>query len=82
MRLTGRIIDKLGALFPLDTPVSEEAMEYATRWVELDNSKVEDVLALKLRPIEETMADTVTWLYQAGHINRKQAGTRAVAKSI
>jgi nucleoside-diphosphate-sugar epimerase len=82
MRLSGRIIDKLGALFPLDIPVNEEAMEYATNWVKLDNSKVEDVLAFKFRPLRDTMADTVTWLYQAGHISRKQAGTRAIAKVI
>ena len=82
MRLSGRIIDKLGALFPLDIPVNEEAMEYATNWVKLDNSKVEDVLAFKFRPLRDTMADTVTWLYQAGHISGKQAGTRAIAKVI
>ena len=80
MRLSGRIVDRLGVFFPLDIPVNEEAMEYATNWVKLDNSKVEDVLAFKLRPLTVTMADTVAWLYQAGHISQKQAGTRAIAK--
>ena len=81
MRFTGRIVDKLSSRFPLDIPVNEEAMEYATHWVKLDNSKVEDVLDFELRPLTDTMEDTVTWLYQAGHISQKQAGIRAIRKA-
>ncbi|MEH6593777.1 MAG: SDR family NAD(P)-dependent oxidoreductase [Halioglobus sp.] len=74
MRLAGRVFDKVNPYLPSHIPISEEAMEYATNWVQLDNSKVENVLDFEFRPIEESMADTVSWLYQAGHISEKQAG--------
>lgn len=77
MRLTGRFLDHLNPYVSLPLPISEEAMQYATNWVELDNSKVQEVLALELRPVEETMADTVRWLYEAGKISGRQAGLLA-----
>ena len=77
MRLAGRIVDQVNRFFPIETPISEEAMEYATNWVQLDNSKVERTLDFSFRPVEQTMADTVSWLYRAGHINKRQAGVLA-----
>jgi nucleoside-diphosphate-sugar epimerase len=77
MRLAGRIVDRVNNFYPVETPISEEAMEYATHWVKLDNSKVERVLDFDFRPVEESMADTITWLYRAGHISNKQAGKLA-----
>ena len=74
MRFAGRVMDRLGDRVQSDIPISEEAMEYATNWVELDNTKVMEVLEFEFRPIEETMADTAKWLYQQGHISSKQAG--------
>ena len=66
MRLAGRLLDYFHDHISVQIPVSEESMEYATNWVQLDNSKVEKVLDFKLRPLEESMSDTVTWLYRAG----------------
>lgn len=77
MRLAGRIVDRVNRFYPIETPISDEAMEYATHWVKLDNSKVERVLDFEFRPVEESMADTIAWLYRAGHITRKQAGKLA-----
>tara|TARA_R110001592_G_scaffold363372_1_gene686088 strand:- start:207344 stop:208354 length:1011 start_codon:yes stop_codon:yes gene_type:complete len=77
MRLSGRLLDRLHPYISVPLPISEEAMEYATNWVQLDNSKVEKSLDFIFRPIEESMTDTVRWLYQAGHISRKQAGVLA-----
>jgi nucleoside-diphosphate-sugar epimerase len=77
MRLTGRLLDHLHPYISLPLPISEEAMEYATNWVQLDNSKVEGALDFTFRPLEESMTDTVRWLYQAGHISRTQAGVLA-----
>ena len=49
-------------------------MIYATRWVLMDNSKVEQELDFTFRPIEESMTDCIRWLCQAGHITPRQAG--------
>jgi nucleoside-diphosphate-sugar epimerase len=77
MRLAGRLFDHLHPYISLPLPISEEAMEYATNWVQLDNQKVESALDFTFRSVEESMADTVRWLYEAGHISKKQAGVVA-----
>jgi len=74
MRMAGKLFDKLTPYFNLDIPVTEEGMTYATRWVKMDNSKVEQELNFEFRPIEESMTDCIAWLYEAGHISAKQAG--------
>lgn len=77
MRLTGRFCDYLNPHVTFPLLISEEAMQYATNWVELDNSKAQEVLELEFRPVEDTMADTVRWLCQAERISGKQAGLLA-----
>ena len=74
MRLTGKLFDKLGPYLSTDVPISEEAMEYATNWVIMDNSKVEDTLDFEFRAVEDSMKDTIRWLFEAGHLTAKQAG--------
>ena len=39
--------------------------------------EAESQLGLTLRPVEETLADTIRWMYAEGHITRKQAGVLA-----
>jgi len=77
MRLAGRVFDKLNPHIPTHIPISEEAMEYATNWVRMDNSKVERELDFEFRPVEDSMRETVQWLCRAGHINVRQAGILA-----
>lgn len=77
MRLAGRVFDKLSPYLPTDVPMSEEAMEYATKWVKMDNSKVENVLDFEFRPVEDSMTDTIRWLHRTGHISEKHAGALA-----
>jgi nucleoside-diphosphate-sugar epimerase len=74
MRLAGRLADRLGGLVPEDIPVTAEGMTYATRWVPMDNSRVERDLDFHFRPVEETFADSIRWLYEEGHITARQAG--------
>ena len=74
MRLAGKLFDRAAPLLKLDIPVTEEGMIYATRWVVMDNSKVEQELDFTFRPIEESMTDCIRWLCQAGHITPRQAG--------
>ena len=57
-----------------DIPVTAEGMTYATRWVKMDNSRVEHELDFQFRPVEETFADSIRWLYEEGHITARQAG--------
>jgi len=45
--------------------------------VPLDNSRVEEELEFQFRPLQDSLHDTLAWLYRAGYITRRQAG-RAV----
>ena len=48
-------------------------MKYATQWVFADDRKVREALDFRYRPLEETLADTISWLASAGHIKPRWA---------
>jgi len=77
MRVAGRVLDTISPRFNLDIPITEEGMIYATNWVEMDNSRVENELDFEFRPVEDSMADSIRWLCGAGHITPEQAGRLA-----
>ena len=74
MRGAGRVIDVIKRVKRLDVPMGYEAMVYATKWVQLDNTAAERDLGITFRPLEESMVDAIQWLYRAGYINAEAAG--------
>lgn len=42
-----------------------------------DHSRTVEELDVRFRPVSESVADTVRWLHEAGHITAEQAGTLA-----
>ena len=74
MRLLGRTLDALKPIVDSHTPISHEAMVYATNWVQLDNTKTEKDLGLSFRPFEQSLIEAIRWLEQENHITRAQAG--------
>jgi hypothetical protein len=42
-----------------------------------DDSKTRSEFALEPRPLRETLADTVRWLHEAGHLTGREAGRLA-----
>ena len=77
MRLLGRAVDLVQPVLNLDVPLSHEASVYATQWVKMDSSKAEHDLGLTFRPVEESLADAIRWLHEAGHISGRLAGKLA-----
>lgn len=77
MRLLGRVTERVAPLFNLDLPLTHEGLTYATRWVEMDNTRIEQELDFEFRPVEETLADSIRWMHRAGHLTDKQAGKLA-----
>ena len=77
MRLAGSLADALSPVFNSDLPITREGLNYATQWVQLDNTRIETELDFEFRPVNETLADSIRWLYQAGHISARQAGKLA-----
>ncbi len=74
MRLLGRALDALKPLMDSGTPISHEAMVYATNWVKLDNTKTLKDLGISFRPFEESLVESIRWLERENHITRVQAG--------
>jgi nucleoside-diphosphate-sugar epimerase len=77
MRMAGSLADLLAPIVKLDIPITREGLNYATRWVSLDNSRIEEELDFAFRPIEDTMVDSIRWLYRQGHITAEEAGSLA-----
>lgn len=77
MRLLGRACDELSRFVDLEVPMTAEGLEYATRWVLMDNSKVEQELGFEFRPLEDTLVDSIRWLFQEGHLAAEQVGKLA-----
>lgn len=77
MRLAGSLADSLSPVFRLELPITREGLNYATQWVQLDNTRIESELDFEFRPVQETLADSIRWLYQTGHITADQAGQLA-----
>lgn len=69
-RVAGALADLAGLLLAIETPLSQEAVRYATRWVECDDRYVKQTLGLELRPLRESLRDAVAWLGATGRAQR------------
>lgn len=58
-------------------PWSQEAIWITNAAARCNDARVREDLGVTFRPIEETFADTVRWLLDAGHVNPRQAGRLA-----
>src|SRR5689334_22931585 len=57
MRVTGRALDALARVLPIDTVMTEEAMEHFTRWIGSEDEGIESELGVTYRPLDTTIAD-------------------------
>ncbi len=73
LRLLGSGVDLIGRFKTLDTPVTREGTEFATRWVICDDHKLREEIGLTYRPLRDTVTDTIIWLARAGHIDASWA---------
>lgn len=70
LRLAGSAFDALRRVRPIASPISREAMEYATRMRTLPNDAALAELGVALRPLAETYRDTVRSLEARGRMHR------------
>ncbi len=77
VRFLGWGMDVVSRITGAEMPVSLENAGYATRWVKTDDSFYLNELGLQFRDIDETLRETVTSLYQLGHLSAEQAGAAA-----
>lgn len=70
MQAAGRVGDLLHRFMPMEMPLSFEATWYATEWTPSDDSRVQADLGFRYRDIRETLADSILWLADKGHLKR------------
>jgi hypothetical protein len=68
LRGLGRGVDLLGRVRAIESPITLEGTTYATGWVYGDDSRVREELGLSWRGLDQTLADTIVWLADSGHI--------------
>ncbi len=69
----GRIGD-LGHRFGRDLVLTTEAVAYMFNYRAGDNSATEHDTGVTLRPFAESLADTIVWMRDEGHVTAAQAG--------
>lgn len=71
------LLDGVRRVRPLRYPVTRDAAEIMTTMVATDDSDTLSSLGIELRPVRESLEDTVRWLAVAGHLPAKNAGRLA-----
>ena len=77
MRTLGRVMDAVQPIVGMDTPITHEAMVYATRWVNLDNRKAERDLGITFRPVEDSIREALLSLLERDKLATRLAGKLA-----
>ena len=77
-----RLLGSLGDLFKryvydFQFPLTRDAMEYATQWPGANGYPATKELGVSYRSARETYADTVRWMYIAGHLKARLVGKLA-----
>jgi nucleoside-diphosphate-sugar epimerase len=69
----GRLLDLVKRVKYFEYPLTYEAAMYMTHGVPTDDSATLADLGIEYRPTAETLADSVRWLVEAGHLDPKWA---------
>ena len=80
LRGGGRLVDLVQRLLPVRLPVSAEGVAATLSTgsdVHVDDTATRQELAIGRRDLRQTLADTVRWLAQQGHLTGRQAGALA-----
>jgi dihydroflavonol-4-reductase len=78
MRAAGTVGDAIKRIRDFDYPLTRDAMEFLTQWPGADVARTTRELGIHFRPPEDTYRDTLSWLYQAGHLTAAQVGDLAI----
>ena len=77
MRAAGSVGDVVKRVYDFNFPLTRDSMEFATQWPGADATRTTRELGLAFRPIAETYADTLRWMYRAGHLPAAHVGRLA-----
>ncbi|MFB4295882.1 nitroreductase/quinone reductase family protein [Actinomadura sp. NTSP31] len=77
MLALGSALDAAKRVRPFDYPLTRDAAEFMVTLVPTDDRPILDALDLTLRPVEESVADSLRWLAGSGHLAPRRAGRLA-----
>lgn len=75
--VTGRVVDWAKANLGLKMTMSYEGAWLVAKGTEADSTAARNELGVEFTPLDTTLADTGRWLFEAGHLTRRQAGNLA-----
>ena len=76
LRAAGRLADAAQRR-GVDPGFSSMGLYPLRHGVPVDDDADQQALGVRWRPVEETIEDTITWLYEAGHLSERHAGEAA-----
>ena len=68
LRATGRLLDLIRHVRPIELPLTAEAATYVTRWDPVPNSEALDAMGVTFRDVSESIRDAARWLQETGHV--------------
>ncbi len=77
MLTLGSVLDAAKRVRAFDYPLTRDAAEIMVTLVPSDDAASLDALGMTLRPVEESLADALHWLADAGHLPAAKAGRLA-----
>ncbi|MFD1536812.1 NAD-dependent epimerase/dehydratase family protein [Nonomuraea guangzhouensis] len=77
LRGMAAVLDRLKRLVPIDYPLTRDAADFMLTLVPTDDGPTLKDLELTLRPVEDTVSDTLRWLAAEGHLNPRRVGRLA-----
>lgn len=77
MHLGGIAGDFVKRFWDFEFPLTRDAMEYACQWPGTAPTNTSVETGVEFRPASDTFRDTIRWMYEAGHLNRRQVGRLA-----
>lgn len=74
LRAMGAFMDMVKKIIPFETHISSESMAFVTQWKVADSRKYMAASGQDFRAGNITFADSISWLAEAGHLDKKYLG--------
>jgi dihydroflavonol-4-reductase len=74
LKAIGRVMDSIKYFVDMKIPADSESVGYACQWVVADSSKLEQERSFIFRNGKQSLADTLLWIVESGHLDKKLIG--------
>jgi dihydroflavonol-4-reductase len=77
LRAAAALLDAVKKVRAVDYPLTRDAVDLMVSMVPVHDAETLDELGLRLRPVQESVADTLRWLAETGHLAPRHVGRLA-----